>query len=123
MPVVYRELEEWLDERQNRFIAISDEIWANPELALAEFKACQLQADSLAADGFTITRSVGGLPTAFMAEFTQGKAVRRSDSSVNTTRCPGFRKKNHPFNCRSSRTAPVMAAGTICSVPLRSRRP
>ena len=72
MAVVYRELEEWLDERQNRFIAISDEIWANPELALAEYKACQLQADSMAAEGFTITRDVGGLPTAFMAEYTQG---------------------------------------------------
>lgn len=72
MAVVYRELGEWLDERQQRFIAISDEIWANPELALAEYKACQLQADSLAAEGFTITRNVGDLPTAFMAEFTQG---------------------------------------------------
>ena len=42
MAVVYREVEEWLDERQHRFIAMSDEIWANPELALAEFKACKL---------------------------------------------------------------------------------
>ncbi|MCC6703815.1 MAG: amidohydrolase, partial [Thermomicrobiales bacterium] len=71
--VEYRELTEWLEERDQRFIAMSDEIWANPELALAEFKACQLQVDDLAADGFTITRNLGGLQTGFMAEYTQGE--------------------------------------------------
>ncbi len=64
---------EWLEERQGRFIAIADEIWRNPELGLAEFKACRLQSDDLAADGFTITGDIGGMPTAFMAEWTQGE--------------------------------------------------
>ncbi|MGI8484280.1 MAG: amidohydrolase [Thermomicrobiales bacterium] len=64
---------EWLEERQGRFINIADTIWKNPELALAEYKACKLQADDLAADGFTITKNVGGLPTAFMAEWTSGE--------------------------------------------------
>jgi len=63
---------EWLEERQGRFVAMADEIWDNPELALAEFKACKLQSDDLKADGFTITPNVGGLPTAFMAEYTHG---------------------------------------------------
>ena len=69
----YREVTEWVEERENRFIAIADEIWANPELALAEFKACKLQSESLAEDGFTITSNIGGLPTAFMAEYSQGE--------------------------------------------------
>jgi aminobenzoyl-glutamate utilization protein B len=64
---------EWLEERQSRFIMMADEIWANPELALAEHKACTLQADDLARDGFTITRDVGDLPTAFMAEWSNGE--------------------------------------------------
>jgi aminobenzoyl-glutamate utilization protein B len=63
---------EWLEERQGRFIAMADEIWNTPELALAEYKASTLQADDLAADGFTITRNIGDLPTAFMAEWTSG---------------------------------------------------
>jgi aminobenzoyl-glutamate utilization protein B len=66
------EVVEWLEERQGRFITIADTIWKTPEVALAEFKACNLQADDLAKDGFTITRNVGGLPTAFMAEWSQG---------------------------------------------------
>lgn len=66
-------IEEWLEERQRRFIAIADQIWERPELALTEHFACQLHADDLAADGFTITGDIGGLPTAFMAEWTQGE--------------------------------------------------
>ncbi len=64
---------EWLEERQGRFIAMADQIWDNPELALAEYKACKLQSEDLAADGFTITGNIGDLPTAFMAEWTQGE--------------------------------------------------
>lgn len=65
----HTEVIEWLEERQGRFITIADTIWKTPEVALAEHTACQLQADDLAQDGFTITRNVGGLPTAFMAEW------------------------------------------------------
>jgi aminobenzoyl-glutamate utilization protein B len=64
---------EWLEERQSRFITMADQIWDNPELALAEYKACHLQSDDLAADGFTITGNIGDLPTAFMAEWSQGE--------------------------------------------------
>jgi aminobenzoyl-glutamate utilization protein B len=69
---IQSEITEWLEERQGRFIAMADQIWDNPELALAEYKACALQSGDLEADGFTITRNVGDLPTAFMAEWTQG---------------------------------------------------
>lgn len=67
------EIVEWLEERQGRFISMADQIWDHPELALAEYFACALQADDLAADGFEITRNVGDLPTAFVAEWTQGE--------------------------------------------------
>ena len=61
----------WLDEHQARFIAMADEIWANPELGFREFKASKLQANFLAAEGFEITWDVGGLSTAFVAEWGQ----------------------------------------------------
>jgi len=70
----HTEVNEWLEERQGRFIGMADQIWSNPELALAEYKACSLQSDDLAADGFTITSNIGDLPTAFMAEWSSGKA-------------------------------------------------
>src|SRR5688500_17414916 len=45
----HREVADWLDERQERFITISDTIWEYAEVALAETKSCQLQADDLEA--------------------------------------------------------------------------
>jgi aminobenzoyl-glutamate utilization protein B len=71
----HAELGDWLDERQERFIAIANDIWMRPELALAETYACGRQADDLAADGFTIARNVGDLPTAFTAEWGSGAPV------------------------------------------------
>ena len=54
---------------------MSDEIWDNPELQFMEFKASKLQADFLAAEGFRITWDIGGLSTAFAAEWGSGKPV------------------------------------------------
>jgi len=71
----HHEVADWLDERQERFITISDTIWEYAEVALAETKSCALQADDLEADGFRITRNVGGLPTAFIAEWGDGGPV------------------------------------------------
>ncbi|MFN8517136.1 MAG: amidohydrolase [Chloroflexia bacterium] len=70
-----QELSEWLEERQQRFIAMANDIWAHPETALNETDSCARQIDDLAADGFTITRNVGGLPTAFTAEWGSGSPV------------------------------------------------
>ncbi len=71
----HREVGDWLDERQERFIDIADTIWEYAEVALAETKSCQLQAEDLEADGFRLTRDVGGLPTAFVAEWGEGSPV------------------------------------------------
>lgn len=64
---------DWIEERQGRFIAMADQIWEHPEMGLAEHFACKLQSDDLALDGFTITPNVGGMPTAFVAEWSQGE--------------------------------------------------
>ena len=66
---------DWIDERQERFIAMSDDIWAHPQVALAETYACALQSEFLAADGFEITSNVGGMPTAFYAEWGSGSPI------------------------------------------------
>ena len=70
-----RELGDWIDERQERFTTISDQIWERPEVAMAEHFACDLQAETLEADGFRITRNVGDQPTAFTAEWGEGAPI------------------------------------------------
>lgn len=69
------EVADWLDERAERYIAMADTIWARPEVALKETAAARLQQEHLAAEGFTITPNVGGLPTAFVAEWGQGGPI------------------------------------------------
>ncbi len=70
-----QDIADWLDEHQLRFTAMSDAIWDKPELQFLEFEASKLQADFLAAEGFRITWDIGGLSTAFVAEWGAGKPV------------------------------------------------
>jgi len=62
----------WLEENAPRFTEMSDAIWARPEVAFQEFYASKLQADFLEAEGFRITWDVGGINTAFVAEWGEG---------------------------------------------------
>ncbi len=70
-----QDIADWLDEHERRFTRMSDEIWDNPELQFMEFKASKLQADFLEAEGFRINWDIGGLSTAFAAEWGSGKPV------------------------------------------------
>jgi aminobenzoyl-glutamate utilization protein B len=69
------DLRDWLDERSERFIAMSDEIWRTPQTALRETAACALQIADLRAEGFRIRENVGGLPTAFVAVWGTGAPI------------------------------------------------
>lgn len=66
---------QWLDENTPRFTAISDAIWAHPEIAYHEFKSSKLQADFLEAEDFEVTWDISGINTAFVAEWGDGKPV------------------------------------------------
>ncbi|MGB2964224.1 MAG: amidohydrolase [Anaerolineales bacterium] len=70
-----KELLEWLEDNQSKFIEISDQIWANPEIMWEEFFASGLQADFLEQEGFSVTRDVAGMKTAFIAEYGKGKPI------------------------------------------------
>lgn len=63
----------WLERNKLRFSQISDEIWANPELGHREFFASKAHADFLEGEGFHISWNIGGLRTAFVAEWGSGK--------------------------------------------------
>ncbi len=65
----------WIEENRQPFIDLSDKIWENPELANREFISSKLQADFLEGQGFKITWDLGGLNTAFLAEWGEGKPV------------------------------------------------
>lgn len=57
-----------VDADADELLRISAAIHANPELGFAEHKASALLCDAFDAHGFTVSRGIAGLPTAFRAE-------------------------------------------------------
>ncbi|MBM7599962.1 aminobenzoyl-glutamate utilization protein B [Virgibacillus halotolerans] len=66
---------QWLDEHNVEFTEIAQKIWDHPQIAYKETYASDLQKSVLHEKGFTITSSVAGIPTAFVAEFGSGTPI------------------------------------------------
>ena len=60
---------------EQQFEALSDQIWKFAETRYQEFRSSALQADFLEKEGFTVTRNLGGIATAFSASFGSGHPV------------------------------------------------
>ncbi len=66
---------ERVEKLSPRFKEISRTIWENPELGFQETKSSALLKDELRKAGFRLKENVAGLPTAFVAEWGEGKPV------------------------------------------------
>jgi aminobenzoyl-glutamate utilization protein B len=64
-----------VDQHAAQLTDLSDKIWGYAETALREHKSSRVLADFAEAQGFTVTRGVSGMPTAFVAKFGSGKPV------------------------------------------------
>lgn len=62
-----------IDEKAAQIGDIADYLWDNPELGYAEFLAVDKLCAYLEENGFTVTRDLKGIPTAFQASFGKGK--------------------------------------------------
>lgn len=64
-----------MDQTAADFEAMSDAIWEFAEPAFQEVRSSKLQMEYLEKKGFRITTPVGGMDTAFIAEYGAGKPV------------------------------------------------
>ena len=64
-----------VNARADHFGKLSRLIWENPETGFEEMKSSSLLRDELKSAGFRITENVGGMPTAFIAEWGNGAPV------------------------------------------------
>jgi len=64
-----------LDADRARWEEVADRIWDYSETALKETRSAALLEDILEKEGFTVTRGVGGMPTAFVASAGTGAPV------------------------------------------------
>ncbi len=68
----YKQYLNVIDEKRDVFWHISDFLWENPEIPFHEYEASKLIAGELEKEGFTVTRGVAGMPTAFTATYGSG---------------------------------------------------
>lgn len=66
---------ELIDQQRSDMTRVSDQIWAAAEIAFEETVSSELLADYAEKNGFTVTRGVAGMPTAFVATYGSGKPV------------------------------------------------
>ena len=59
----------FIDETAVVYKKIADEIWENPELSLKEFKSAALYCEELEKLGFTVTKGLCGIETAFCGSY------------------------------------------------------
>ena len=78
-------------------VKISRDVWATPELSLSEFKSSEIHIRALEAEGFRITsRGTSGFPTAFIAEWSQGKGGPRIGYLPEYDALPGLGNAAEP---------------------------
>ena len=66
---------EWLDKNADPYIDMADTIWNLAEVAWNEVESSRLQAAYLEERGFSITRDIAGIRTAFIAERGSGAPI------------------------------------------------
>ncbi|SDZ29880.1 aminobenzoyl-glutamate utilization protein B [Micromonospora pattaloongensis] len=62
----------WIDRNSEGIVGLNDRIWEFAEPSLAEWNSSWAEAQYLKANGFTIEWGAGGMPTAFVATFSNG---------------------------------------------------
>ena len=64
-----------IEQKRDKFIALSDKIWGVPELYFEEHQSSAYLREALEAEGFQVERGVAGLETAFVGSYGNGKPV------------------------------------------------
>jgi aminobenzoyl-glutamate utilization protein B len=69
------ELLEQVNDRESQAWDAASQIWRWAEPGYQESRSAKLLSDWLGDEGFRLTRKVAGMPTAFVAEFGEGKPI------------------------------------------------
>lgn len=64
-----------IEAKKDHYTSIAMELWTNPELGYLEEKSAILLQNELEKEGFTITKGVAEIPTAFTATYGSGTPV------------------------------------------------
>ena len=65
----------YLDKKQELFTKLAKDIWDHPQISLHETHASKLIVDLFQREGFSITKDIGKMPTAFVASWGKGEPI------------------------------------------------
>jgi len=69
------DMKKYIDDHKQLFIEVNDKIWDYAETRFEEYQSAELLCAELEKAGFTVTKGVANMPTAFVGEFGHGKPV------------------------------------------------
>ena len=64
-----------IEQKRDKFIALSDYIWENPEIYFQEHQTSEYLCKALEEEGFQVTRGVAEIKTAFIGSYGSGKPI------------------------------------------------
>jgi len=104
-----RDVQQRIDSRAAESIKIADKIWDLAEVGYQETRSSALLMEQLKNAGFKITDKIGGLPTAFMAEYGAGQPVIAILGEYDAL--PGMQQERAAFKRPEVATQPGHACG------------
>ena len=111
-----------VDAQRATLIELSDQIWRLRRDRAEGDRSSTVLADYAEGPGLPVKRGVAGMPTAFVAEFGQGKPVIGILGEYDAL--PGISQKAQPTQgAARGRARRATAAATTCSAPRASARP
>lgn len=105
-----KQIYDWIDKNEGDLFEISDYLWEHPELSMQEYEASDRLTAYLEKNGFEVTRDIAGMPTAFIAQWGEGKPVLAFSSEYDAL--PGLSQdKDATEHCPVTPLAPGHGCG------------
>lgn len=101
---------DWVTTNENRLSDFHQKIWHYAEPAFREYKSVKAYCDLLREEGFEVVEGTGGMPTAFLATYGEGKPVLGSYAEYDCT--PGNSQKAVPYKAPRDGLHPWAAGHT-----------
>ena len=85
---------DWVEANEKMISRFDKTIWGYAEPAWREYKSAAAYCKLLEEEGFKVVRGTGGMPTAFLATFGEGKPVLATYAEYDAV--PGTSQKSVP---------------------------
>ena len=92
---VHADLSNNIDTHKEKYEKLALEIWSLAEMGYLENESSKLLQDTLSASGFEVKTGIAGIPTAFVAEYSNGGPVIGILAEFDAL--PGLSQNNTPY--------------------------